>query len=177
MSNQTLNEIIEYFNVQDWLWSLTNFMAFIMLFVHLFSCLWMMGSVFNFPDDINKLDFENTRSWLIEKGLVYKKDDEVLQEDNFKLYLACSYWAFTTLTTIGYGDIAPYSLIEKIICLLWILFGVALFSYVIGSITSMLENQINNDKYLAKKLNRVETFTTELNSSQNFRQKVRRSIE
>jgi hypothetical protein len=72
-----LNEIIEYFNVQDWLWSLGNFMAFIMLMVHLFSCLWMMGSVFHFPEDINKLDFDNTRSWLIEKGMVYKVDNEV----------------------------------------------------------------------------------------------------
>jgi len=82
-------------------------MAFILLFVHLFSCLWMMGSMFNMPEDLNDIDFDNTRSWLLEKGLIYKLDNVVYKVGNSKVYLACVYWAFTTLTTVGYGDISP----------------------------------------------------------------------
>ena len=33
------------------------------------------------------------------------------------IYLAAFYFCFTTMTTVGYGDIHPYSNTERIVCI------------------------------------------------------------
>ena len=48
------------------------------------------------------------------------------------------YGRVMTLTTIGYGDITPYTNTERIISLLYIFVGVAFVSYCIGSLSSIM---------------------------------------
>ena len=48
------------------------------------------------------------------------------------------YFAFTTLATVGYGDMRPVSNFERIIGSIIILFGVAVFSFVMGNFIEML---------------------------------------
>lgn len=65
-----------------------------------------------------------------------------LSEDNFITYfypehlssqskqLISSYFAFTTLTTCGFGDIVPITDSERLCCSIFLLFGVAIYSYI-----------------------------------------------
>ena len=46
----------------------------------------------------------------------------------FESFLDSLWWAFSTMTTIGYGDIVPTSPLGKIIGILLMLIGVAFFS-------------------------------------------------
>ena len=48
---------------------------------------------------------------------------EVLGSDLSLQYLTAFYWAVTTLTTIGYGDIVPITKSEKIYCIFVMLLG------------------------------------------------------
>ena len=48
------------------------------------------------------------------------------------------YFAFTTLATVGYGDFHPISDAEMIVCSLIILFGVVIFSFIMGNFIEML---------------------------------------
>ncbi len=48
------------------------------------------------------------------------------------------YFAFTTLATVGYGDYHPVSNAERIIGAIIILFGVAVFSFIMGNFIDML---------------------------------------
>jgi hypothetical protein len=50
------------------------------------------------------------------------------------------YWTITTITTIGYGDISGTNTIERIFCSLMMLIGVISFSFMNGSLTSILAN-------------------------------------
>jgi hypothetical protein len=59
---------------------------------------------------------------------------------NFELYSISLYWAVTTLTTVGYGDITAHSITEMVICCIVMIIGVFLYSYTIGSITNLLTN-------------------------------------
>jgi len=43
------------------------------------------------------------------------------------------YFALTTLTTVGFGDLRPYSNIERMAGVLLLLCGVMIFSYIIGN--------------------------------------------
>jgi hypothetical protein len=55
-------------------------------------------------------------------------------------YVSSLYWAYTTMTTVGYGDITPTTTFERIFAVIAMFFGASLFGYVIGSIASLMEN-------------------------------------
>eukprot|EP00930_Biecheleria_cincta_P035401 TRINITY_DN2434_c0_g2_i1.p1 TRINITY_DN2434_c0_g2~~TRINITY_DN2434_c0_g2_i1.p1 ORF type:complete len:769 (-),score=148.12 TRINITY_DN2434_c0_g2_i1:94-2400(-) len=55
-----------------------------------------------------------------------------------QLYIASLYWAVTTLTTVGYGDIIPTSNQERAYGMLAMLIGSAFYGYIIGCITSVI---------------------------------------
>ena len=53
------------------------------------------------------------------------------------IYLAALYWTFTTMSTVGYGDITARTGLEQFLAIVLMLFGVVFFSFVIGSISSI----------------------------------------
>lgn len=50
---------------------------------------------------------------------------------------------FTTLSTVGFGDYAPRSDVERMACSFILMFGVSIFSYFMGNFIEILE-QYNN---------------------------------
>ena len=48
------------------------------------------------------------------------------------------YFAFTTLATVGYGDLHPIGDPELLVGSFTILFGVAMFSFMMGNFIEML---------------------------------------
>jgi len=73
--------------------------------------------------------------------------------------IAMMYFTFTTLATVGYGDFRPISNAERIVGSFILLFGVTLFSFVMGNFIEMLiqfknvtaenENNESLNKWLA----------------------------
>ncbi|KAJ1452074.1 hypothetical protein M885DRAFT_406028, partial [Pelagophyceae sp. CCMP2097] len=55
-------------------------------------------------------------------------------------YLISLYWVFTTMTTVGYGDVPVVSNSEKTFAIFAMIVGGACFGYIIGNVTRMLEN-------------------------------------
>ena len=53
------------------------------------------------------------------------------------------YFGLTTLSTIGFGDYLPKSTYEKLIIAFVMLFGVVVFSYIMGNLIEIMLN-INN---------------------------------
>ena len=58
-----------------------------------------------------------------------------------------TYWAFTTLTTVGFGDYHPRSDAERAFCSFILLFGVMTFSLIMGNYMVILESikNVNSD--------------------------------
>jgi hypothetical protein len=46
--------------------------------------------------------------------------------------LIATYFAFTSLSTVGFGDYHPRGDVERIFCAFLLLFGVAIFSYILS---------------------------------------------
>ena len=63
-------------------------------------------------------------------------NDKTEEENN----LIMSYFAFTTLSTVGFGDYYPYSDLERAIWTVILLGGVSMFSYIMGMFLEMLDN-------------------------------------
>jgi len=58
------------------------------------------------------------------------------QPDSFSSIPATLWWAVVTLTTTGYGDMAPITIVGKILAGIIMLTGVALFALPAGIITA-----------------------------------------
>lgn len=75
-----------------------------------------------------------------------------------ELYVTSLYFAVTTITTIGYGDISGNSTPERCICFFLHLIGVLSYSFASGSLTNIIANydtynDVNRDKI--NMLNRI----------------------
>lgn len=52
------------------------------------------------------------------------------------------YWAMSTMATVGYGDVTPIQIAEKVVSMLGMLAGVTVFAYIMSTI-SVLVSSIN----------------------------------
>jgi hypothetical protein len=78
---------------------------------------------------VSKEDALDANTWLVTFGVSNKPIDEI--------YITSLYWAFSTMITVGYGDIAPISTNEKLFVIGAMLIACGLFGYSVGSISSV----------------------------------------
>eukprot|EP00945_MAST-04E_sp_MAST-4E-sp1_P001929 g1929.t1 len=105
---------------------------------HIFACVWFYVSTI--PEE-GMLAPEN--NWWINIGIddtSNKGDaDENQVATNLGIkYTAAIYWAFTTMTTVGYGDVTPQTLPEKWMAIIAMILGATIFGFVVGSVSSMV---------------------------------------
>ena len=74
------------------------------------------------------------------------------------------YYAFTSLSTVGFGDFHPKSNSERIFCTIILLFGVMIFSYIMGVFIEMIESskmrslELGDEDNLSKFFNFLRKF-------------------
>ena len=59
----------------------------------------------------------------------------------YNQYLIAIYWAFQTVTTVGFGDIPAVTVSERVLALFWMIFGVGFYSFTVGNLTSIIASQ------------------------------------
>ncbi|KZX11088.1 pH-gated potassium channel KcsA [Methanobrevibacter oralis] len=93
---------------------------------------------------------------------------------NFNLFDSL-YFVVVTITTVGYGDITPITVTEKIISLILIIMGIFIFSTITGAISSYL-----TDNFLAKENNELESelnnIKSELEKSNNELRELKNEV-
>ena len=73
-------------------------------------------------------------------------------------YIAALYWAFTTMTTVGYGDFSPVSAGERIFTIFAMMVGCAVFGYIIGSTTSLVASADAASAQLAERISNLNMY-------------------
>ena len=71
-------------------------------------------------------------------------------------YVASIYWAFTTMTTVGYGDIVVTTTLETGFCIVGMLIGATVFGYIVGNVSVMMENLDMKSAVRTQKMDRVK---------------------
>ena len=60
-------------------------------------------------------------------------------DSQYRNIIGVFYFAFTTLTTVGFGDLRPYSTVERIFNAIILFGGVMIFSYIIGNFLNVID--------------------------------------
>ena len=71
---------------------------------------------------------------------------DILKYDDNKRILVNTYFAFTTLATVGFGDYYQVSVEERAIFTMVFIGGVSMFSFIMGELMLMLKRIQNLEK-------------------------------
>jgi len=122
----------------------------IVFLCHLIACAWMFMHTLAADrrrEDGFALTWLENYAQYYEDTLNSTQGGDNVRNDLGTQYLSAMYWAFTTLTTVGYGDIVPVNNDERIFTVVMEFVGLTVFGMVIGTIT-----QIAADFNVQKKL-------------------------
>ena len=87
-------------------------------------------------------------------------------------YLNALYWAITTITTVGYGDVVPENIGQKIFAMVTMFSGLIFYGYLIGNIAGILfKRDPVKEMYLAN-LQRLAATSRQYNLPASLEQKV-----
>jgi len=156
---ECLEKTQDYLSIKHSAMKLLSFFCSVFVCVHIMACLWVFTA---------KLE-DQPETWLVQKGF---QDGSTLS-----LYIAAVYWAFTTLSTVGYGDISAKTSIERCVAVVWMICGVYFFSFTIGSLSSILSSVDTKDTLLISKLAIIDEFVRDAHLSSKIRARLRASVK
>eukprot|EP00441_Pelagodinium_beii_P046607 CAMPEP_0197622410 /NCGR_PEP_ID=MMETSP1338-20131121/2738_1 /TAXON_ID=43686 ORGANISM="Pelagodinium beii, Strain RCC1491" /NCGR_SAMPLE_ID=MMETSP1338 /ASSEMBLY_ACC=CAM_ASM_000754 /LENGTH=1330 /DNA_ID=CAMNT_0043192143 /DNA_START=124 /DNA_END=4116 /DNA_ORIENTATION=- len=133
-------------------------------FSHFLGCFWFYVSTHNDVSATNECESGKLgcdaslppTTWWKEINL---HDD--VEDSKTHQYIAAVYWAFTTMTTVGYGDIHPRSDGERIYAIVAMIFGATMFGYIIGSIAALAGQERGIEAVTKKRLSMVRNWCEE----------------
>jgi hypothetical protein len=159
-NSEILDSIQEFLSIKHSMMKLITTSISILLCVHIFACFWYY---------IAKIEDCNPNTWV---GSLSLQD-----QGNMFLYITSVYWAITTLCTVGYGDIHAVSTLEKLFSICWMVFAIYVLSFVIGSLSSMLNSIDTKENILVNKLAIIDEFSKEANLDKKLTSKLRHALK
>ena len=155
---------LEDYIVSDRMNAMVEFMKLMLVIIfiaHWIACLfWYVGY---------KEWTSSGQSWILNAGI-----QDSPTEDK---YLTSLYWAFTTMTTVGYGDVHPSTPNERLFGFFAMLVAVGVFAYTVGNIGEMVTRlNLQATKY-KEKMTYVNQFLIHKDIPKDIRMKVRNYLE
>lgn len=92
-------------------------------------------------------------------------------------YVASMYWAFSTLTTVGYGDISARTPQEQAFSMMMMLTGVSWYAIVVSSMSSIMSTFDSQNKAIRDKMLSVNAFIRSAKLPLPLAQRVRSYFE
>jgi hypothetical protein len=152
--------VLQKFKIDANIEKLIIFICGFLLINHIISCLWYF---------IAKMEDTDPDSWANRYNLS--------ELSKWEIYLTSLYWTLTTVTTVGYGDIVVKTLSEKIYGLCIMTFGVLLYSYILGALSSIVNLISEKNKEMNDKLCVLANMKVEHDLNDEIYNKVRKVIK
>ncbi len=140
-----------------------------MFFNHVLACvLYKVGS--ELYDDPGCADYEGNRCGWVTR-MEYKEETGVLPR-----YADAFYFTFTILTTVGFGDITAHSTMERMMTVVAMTAGCAIFGIVMGQITAVIHGMNMGLAHYEERVRELEQYMQFRGVKHEVRTRVKRYI-
>ncbi|EGR31744.1 hypothetical protein IMG5_102980, partial [Ichthyophthirius multifiliis] len=106
------------------LYRLVSLLLMVVYVAHVCGCIFHLISM-------NEIQRGNLQTWLV--------DQQIQHDNNLIKYLNSLYFSIITMVTVGYGDIKPVAVLEKIFVIIMVLLGSLVFAYTVNTIGSIFQ--------------------------------------
>lgn len=113
-----------------------------------------------------------SESWVVEMESNYGYTSNLLEN-----YVTSLYWAFTTMITIGYGDIHAHSVNERIAAMVSMCLACGFFSFIVGNISSLISTQNAHGRDHRETFLSVNKFMSKKKLPYELQFKIRRYLD
>lgn len=159
--NKIMQNMIRKISMNPGIMRLINTLIIVSVLVHVYSCLWFLQS---------KVQNHNPKTWVM-------RTDSIDLEPSIQ-YLTAVYWSCQLLTTVGYGDFGVGNTTELWMSIIMMIFGVAVYSFVLGNIQSIIIKKDEDTEDLVNKLKALETFKKRNKSlKESDYKRIKKSLE
>ena len=125
---------------------------------HIMACLWVLvGRLAVMDGHESWLDHDVVIQARLTNGTSFEPSDTSGGRQSGTIYLAAYYFCFTTMTTVGYGDIYPYNNSERIMCICLQASGAFVAAWVIASLTSIATQEDANAAFVSERMDAVSS--------------------
>jgi hypothetical protein len=87
------------------------------------------------------------------------------------------YWAFQTITTVGFGDIGIGTANEYALAVIWMFFGVSFYSYTVGAVAGIIATMDTKSAILSGKLTTLSGYATRIDLPAENHTRIARFLE
>ncbi|KAM4013401.1 voltage-gated delayed rectifier potassium channel KCNH5 isoform 2-T2 [Anomaloglossus baeobatrachus] len=135
------------------------------LVAHWLACIWYSIGDYEVIDEANNTTKND--SWLYQLGISigspYRYNTSGTGQweggpSKYSLYISSLYFTMTSLTTIGFGNIAPTTDGEKIFSVAMMMVGSLLYATIFGNVTTIFQQMYANTNRYHEVLNNVRDF-------------------
>lgn len=144
--DQYIAKIEEMWDVDLRALQLVTLVAKLLFFAHLLGCFWFYV--------ITALEGDREDTWIH----VYD-DGSAVDGPVSRQYLFSVYWALTTLTTVGYGDITPNTDTERMMAIIALILGSLIFAYMLGEVGALIATMDYQASLVTEKMGSVKEYT------------------
>jgi len=146
-------------------WGVIRILQFgtsVLLVCHVLACFWML---------VPRLDNFERPSWATTTTI---GDTDIKDTNYWTQYIYCLYWAITTMSTIGYGDVTPKNEVETSVCIVAMLVGSAVFAYGITTLCEIVANLSLRDVFYHQQADMMLEMLRYMNIDPKIRGEVRK---
>mmetsp|Transcript_15603 Transcript_15603/g.51245 ORF Transcript_15603/g.51245 Transcript_15603/m.51245 type:complete len:797 (-) Transcript_15603:107-2497(-) len=148
-------------NVNYALFALSKFVVMALMLCHWMACSFQILA-----------DLQGAFTW----SDAYSELHPSAERGAFDQYITCFYWAMTTMSTIGYGDVVPQTTIERLVMCLFQLMGASLFAYVVGAVCGIISGMGEKTQAFYETMDELNRFMEEHNMPLSLRAELRSYI-